>query len=292
MPATLSSVGRVPIARTADGLDIAWYDFGGDGDPLLLCHATGFHAHVWLPAVEHLRAAGFHCYGFDERGHGDSSRPADGDFAWDGFARDALAVLDAAGLERPLAAGHSCGGALLLLAEQQRPGTFRSRYLYEPIVRPDEPGAPDPSRPGDRDLAEGAARRRATFASFDAAYDNYASKPPFSALDRDALRAYVGHGFAIQDDGSVGLKCRPADEAAVYRMSTQHRAYRHLGEVRCPAVLACGARTDVLGAAVMQTLAAAMPDARTEVLPGLGHFGPLEDPAAVAARITAAFHPA
>ena len=30
-----------------DGVDVAVYDLGGDGPPLLLAHATGFHGLVW-----------------------------------------------------------------------------------------------------------------------------------------------------------------------------------------------------------------------------------------------------
>src|SRR4051812_9170913 len=133
---------RVPVARTSDGVDIAWYDLGGPppsagrGRPLLLAHATGFHGHVWLPVAERLAAAGFHCFTFDERGHGDSGRPADDSFEWDGFADDVLAAVSGAGLAdaRPLAVGHSCGSVALLRAEARVPGTFRSMYLWEPVI--------------------------------------------------------------------------------------------------------------------------------------------------------------
>jgi pimeloyl-ACP methyl ester carboxylesterase len=282
----------VPLLRTPEGVDIAWYDLGGSGDPVLLCHATGFHAHAWLPVAERLAAAGFHCFAFDQRGHGDSPTPANGDFAWEGNGRDALAVLDAAGLDQPFAVGHSGGGALLLLAEQQRPGAFRSLYLYEPIVPPEGPGFPDPTRPGGgRDLPEGALRRREVFESRQAAYDNYASKPPFDGLDPAVLRAYVDHGFDDLADGTVRLKCRGADEAATYRAGMQHHAFSHLGDVACPTVVACGAHTDVFGPAVMDVLAERLPHGRAEVFDDLGHFGPLEDPAAVATAIADAFTP-
>src|SRR5579864_2512965 len=96
-----------------DGMQLAAYDFGGDGPPVILAHATGFHTHVFLPMIVLLRSS-FRCYGFDLPGHGASPAPPDGDFSWRRFAGGALAVSDAFGLEQPLGLGHSCGGAVLV----------------------------------------------------------------------------------------------------------------------------------------------------------------------------------
>jgi pimeloyl-ACP methyl ester carboxylesterase len=262
------------------------HDLGGDGPPLLLCHATGFHGRVWQPVADRLPHR--HCLAPDLRGHGDTPPPASGDQAWNGFADDVLAVIDALGLTNVLAAGHSKGAAALLLAEQARPGTFAGLYVYEPVVFPSTAfrGMQNP-------LAAGAARRRATFPSFDAAYDNFAGKPPLDRLDPDALRAYVRHGFRAQPDGTVALKCRPEIEAATYSMGARHGAFERLGEVRCPVTVARGAHDEGFSPAnVAAEVAAALPHGRLEDHPDLGHFGPLEDPAAIAACIDAALVPA
>src|SRR6266567_8964973 len=95
-----------------------------------------------------------------------------------------------------------------------RPGTFRAFYLWEPVVMPFD----GPVGPQDNPLSEGAVRRREFFSSREEAFENYASKPPFSVLHPDALRAYVDGGFADTDDGQVRIQCQPADESQVYRM--------------------------------------------------------------------------
>jgi pimeloyl-ACP methyl ester carboxylesterase len=64
-----------------------------------------------------------------------------------------------------------------------------------------------------------------------------------------------------------------------------------MGLVACPVNLACGAETDSFGPAFLEADAAQLPDATVEVLPGLGHFGPLERPAAVAASVARALGP-
>ena len=268
----------------ADGVAVAVHHLGGTGPPIVLAHATGLHGRVWRTVAAHL-ADSFACVSFDERGHGDSGRPADLDFDWRGFALDALAVVD--GLETaPFGVGHSSGATALLLAEQARPGTFRALYLYEPVVIPSDP-------PLGRDvgnwLAAGARKRREVFASRDEARDNYARKAPFDRWSPEALADYVEHGFADQPDGSVRLKCRGEDEALVYEMATAHDGFGRMGEVRCPVTVARGGDTEAMSPPALAGLVERLPDARVEVLAGLGHFGPLEDPAAVAASIRAFF---
>lgn len=271
--------GPLLVAST-DGVTIPVHDLGGDGPPLLLAHATGFHARVWQPCAEHLRD--FHCFAPDLRGHGDSVVPDGVGFSWHGFADDLLAVVDALGLDHVQAAGHSKGGASLLLAEQRRPGTFRSLYLYEPVVFPPIDPA---SFAGENPLAEGALRRRQSFASFDAAYANFAAKPPFNGLHPDALRAYVDHGFRAQPDGTVTLKCLPAVESEVYRMGSQHGAFERLGEVQPPVTVASGAVLPFGPSAFAASIVEALAHGRLESHPDLGHFGPLEDPALIASCI-------
>jgi pimeloyl-ACP methyl ester carboxylesterase len=267
------------LIPSTGGVQLAVHDLGGEGPDVLLAHATGFHGLVWRQLAGHLD--GYHRWAPDLRGHGDASAPGSGSFEWEGFADDVLAVVDALGLVRPFGVGHSKGGAALLLAEQRRPGTFRALYLYEPVVFP-----PDLAmNGGENPLAAGAARRRDAFDSYEAAYENYASKPPFDVLDPDALRDYVEHGFTAEDDGTVRLKCEPANEAQVYRMGGRHEAFDHLGEVRCPVTVARGAATDFGPGAFAPRIAAGLPDGVLEEFPELGHFGPLERPATVAAAI-------
>lgn len=272
---------------STDGVHLAVHDLGGSGSPVLLAHATGFHGLVWAPLARHLTAAGgLHAWAPDLRGHGDATVPEDRRFAWDGFADDVVAVVDDLDLERPFGVGHSKGGAALVLAEQRRPGTFGGLYLYEPVIFPTDHAMV--TGQGENPLAAGAERRRATFDSHEAAIANFAAKAPFDALDPEALRAYVEGGLAPQPDGTVTLKCRPEHEAEVYRMAATSGAFDALGDLRCPVVVARGRLGEGGPAQVAEAVADALPHGRVEVFDHLGHFGPLEEPATVAAAIAAA----
>ncbi len=275
---------RIP---STDQVDLAVHDLGGEGPPLLLAHATGFHGQMWGPLAAAL-APRFHCWSFDFRGHGDSSRPVPPDYDWRGFGDDALAVVDGLRLRRPFGLGHSQGGTAFLLAEQSRPATFEALYLYEPVAYSSEPPPPPMD---DHPLVTGALRRHDRFDSTDAAVRRLGAKPPLADFHPEVLRAYVDHGVTTFPDGEVGLKCQRDDEAQVYRMGPSNPAFDHLGAVACPVILARGSSTEAVSVGLAKRQVARLPRGRMEVLDGLGHFGPLEDPARVADAVITALSP-
>ncbi|HWH05044.1 MAG TPA: alpha/beta hydrolase [Gaiellaceae bacterium] len=92
---------------TADGLRIAYDDSGGPGLPLLCltgwCSSRARYDRFLEVAAQHRRVVRL-----DWRGHGDSD-PAGGDFGVEEQTADALAVVEAAGLDAfvPVSASHS-----------------------------------------------------------------------------------------------------------------------------------------------------------------------------------------
>ncbi|HEX4864131.1 MAG TPA: alpha/beta fold hydrolase, partial [Acidimicrobiales bacterium] len=171
-----------PRARGASGVELATWHYGGEGPPLLLAHATGFHGRCWIPFASSLTDR-FDVWALDHRGHGASGKSRDGRYDdWSLFVEDLLAVVDAIGLSGWRGFGHSLGGAVLLLAEKARPGTFTGISCFEPVVIPEEM-LTSGHNPGSPRLNEVARKRRRSFPSRHAAWKNYASKPPFSRFD-------------------------------------------------------------------------------------------------------------
>lgn len=252
---------------------------------LLLAHATGFHGRVYRSLANEL-AANYHSVALDYRGHGDSSSPAEGDFHWHGYGQDTTtyaAHLDA----KPLFAfGHSMGGAALLMAELEAPGTFAGLVVFEPIVMPAVIEIPQGQ---DNFLATGARKRRSTFASFDAAFDNYRSKPPLSGWNASMLRDYVDYGFRDDGNGAVTLKCTGENEALTFEMGGSHGTFERLNEVTCPVLVVAGNIDGAGPAAMAETIALNMKNGSYKQFDQLTHFGPMEAPALVAATITEFF---
>jgi pimeloyl-ACP methyl ester carboxylesterase len=284
VPAEPNTPAQPKMIPSSDGVEVALHDFGGDGPPLLVCHATGFHAWCYEPMLRHLTDR-YRCLGLDLRGHGDSLTPADLGPGWRGMADDVLVSLEALDLSGVFGVGHSMGGAAIVMAAARQPGSFRAAWLFEPILYPTAAPLHEPERRNH--MATAARRRRETFASRDEAYENYATKPPLDQVDPEALRAYVDHGFADTPSGAVTLKCRPEVEAAVFERS-DGEAFDALDRVTVPVAVAIGRDTNGPAELAPQAVAR-LPLGRLEPHPELSHFGPMERPAEVAQRVAAFF---
>ena len=269
----------VSIHSSSDGVLITAHDYGGSGPPIVFCHATGFHGRYWDPICEQL-CNEFHCVSLDFRGHGNSSVPLGTSMSWVGMAEDLLCVVDQLNLDPSLAVGHSMGGSSILLAEQIRPSTFKAAWLFEPIVIPPTPSTEKYSKGGT--LAASARRRKEIFASREDAYERYASRPPFSAVDSDALWAYVNYGFSDHSQGVI-LKCRSEIEAQVFESSVT-TIYENLASVKTSVTVAAGG--DKEGPAqIAPIVAGELPNSRFRLFPEYTHFAPMENPNYIAAEI-------
>ena len=264
--------------RTSDGVNLNLRLVGGSGPDLLICHATGFHGSAYTPLAINLKER-FRVWALDFRGHGSSGPSPTGDYRWSHMGADVAACAAAIGSERLYGFGHSMGGAALLLAEEQNPGMFAGLFLYEPIVLPEGHFA----RMGENPLARGARNRREIFDSRSAALARYAARSPLSVLRADALAAYVQDGFVDLPDGRVQLACRAETEALTFESSGELPIER-VGSIDVDTAVAAGAVPSVPNPAEFAPITASrLPRGRYLEYESLGHFGPLEAPAVVAA---------
>ena len=292
------------IASTG-GVRVALHDLGGPDDPaapvLLFAHATGFHGLVWGPTAAALTDR-YRCLALDLRGHGMSETPDGTSLYWQGMGDDVLAVLDSdriGGVAKSTGSATPWGAPPWSWPRHAGPGLLRSLWLYEPAIAGPRVTAPAIRRAAtsaeaaesaapsatSNPMADAALRRRATFASYDAALANFAQKAPLNELHPDALAAYVEGGFAPRADGSVTLRCSPATEAEVFRGAGNNEAFAALSLLDLPVALVAG-RPDEFGPVTF--VAANLAQLRRGTLVErrhLGHFGPLEDPTGMAEDI-------
>jgi pimeloyl-ACP methyl ester carboxylesterase len=97
----------IAIAATDGPLEVHLAE-AGSGPPLLLLHGWPQHADIWWRVVE-LLEADFRLLMPDLRGFGRSAVPAGG-YNPQQFANDAIALLDALGIEKAGVIGHDWGG--------------------------------------------------------------------------------------------------------------------------------------------------------------------------------------
>jgi pimeloyl-ACP methyl ester carboxylesterase/catechol 2,3-dioxygenase-like lactoylglutathione lyase family enzyme len=259
-----------------------YLDYGGNGPPAVLHHATGFHAWVWTPIAEALSTR-YRVFALDARGHGDSEKPAAG-YRWETFISDLVAFVQALGLGRVLGVGHSLGATTTAGAAADRPDLFRVVAILDPILFPRE--FRDLSM-AENPMASGALKRREVWPSHEEVLASYRGRGPFVKWRDDVLRLYVDHGFAADADGGVRLKCPPTIEAQVFRMAPEpgFDGWKALERLTVPALLLRGAESDAFSASDAEAALARLTRGELRTLRDTTHMFPMEEPEAVAAEI-------
>ena len=95
-----------------NGVRLHTLDWGGDGAPIVIVHATGFLGRIYRPLAERLHAIG-HVYSYDQRGHGDSSAAPDTEYSWAATMLDLEGFITAMGWSGVRAVGHSAGATAI-----------------------------------------------------------------------------------------------------------------------------------------------------------------------------------
>jgi pimeloyl-ACP methyl ester carboxylesterase len=98
------------VEGTAGPLRVS--DGGLGGPAVVFLHRLGSDLEVWRPQLDHLRASR-RVIAYDQRGHGASGKPRDGDYTLEALAADLEVVRRALGLERFVLVGHSLSGAVM-----------------------------------------------------------------------------------------------------------------------------------------------------------------------------------
>ena len=91
-----------PILISVNGVQLEVFEAGKQnaGKPIVLCHGFPEHAFSWRHQVQPLVAAGYHVIIPNQRGYGNSSRPAEvTEYDIEHLAGDLVALLDAAFIE-------------------------------------------------------------------------------------------------------------------------------------------------------------------------------------------------
>ncbi|GGS58104.1 alpha/beta fold hydrolase [Actinokineospora fastidiosa] len=235
-------------AHATDGTPIA-YQVRGDGCPLLLL-AGQANNHTWWDPIR----ADFHgthaTITMDWRGTGDSGRPRSA-YSTPGFADDAIAVLDALGVESADVYGTSMGGRVAQWIAINHPG--RVRRLVLGCTSPGGPRAHERTKAVRRTLAlpDAAARREALEDMMYSPRWRAAHPGPRTTMGDPTMPPHASRGHLAASDG--------------------HDARDALHRVAAPTLILHGSDDVMTPAANAPLLAELIPDARFHVFPGARH---------------------
>jgi len=266
----------------ANGIRLSCQDWGGEGPPIVILHATGFLGLVYRPIALALRSAG-RVYSYDQRGHGDSSRPADGDYSWASTAADLKAFIVAMKLKGVRGLGHSAGATAIGSLAGAEPALVARAVLVEPVVFDYE--ARDSVQ---NSLYERTLKRKRWFESAEAMFRNLEHKPPFKTWRRDMLRDYCEYGTRPAPEGGVELKCPPEIEAEFYSLAREFPGLAMILESSSPSLLILGEKSDSTAIKIADKIATQLANGTVVTVPDASHFLPMERPEEVV-RMAAEF---
>ncbi len=112
LPPSAVEVGRIEVTG---GVSLNVHRWRGRQDliPFLLVHGLASNLRMWDGVAARLSAAGHPVASVDQRGHGRSDKP-DGGYDFATVSADVACVIDALGYDRPVVAGQSWGGNVVV----------------------------------------------------------------------------------------------------------------------------------------------------------------------------------
>ncbi|MFF8955619.1 alpha/beta fold hydrolase [Streptomyces sp. NPDC014894] len=105
-----------PTLVSVNGVELEVFEAGRQnaGKPIVLCHGWPEHAFSWRRQMPALAAAGYHVIVPNQRGYGNSSRPAEvTEYDLEHLAGDLVALLDHYGYEDAAFVGHDWGAMVV-----------------------------------------------------------------------------------------------------------------------------------------------------------------------------------
>ena len=244
------------VASSADGTRIAWYRYGGGERTILFVPTWNI---VDARVVGHqIAALESHAtvVTYDPRGAGASERPKRGyDFPL--HAADALAVLDATGIEQAALVTASRGVNAAMLLSVDDPERFDRLAVIAPYMRLEtEPAPPNP---------EWLEALRTDWPGFVVPFMHNVFTEPDSA---DVIAEMI----------AIGLEATPEVAVTQELEIDWQRPARLLGRVTCPTLVVHGEADAPVPVALAESIVAAMPNARLEVIPAGGHRPDIRTP--------------
>jgi len=256
----------------SQGLRLHYADWGNAGaPPLLLVHGGRDHGRSW-DVIARALAPHFHVLAPDLRGHGDSEWTKGGSYALTEYVYDLSRLVRHIGAQQVAIVGHSMGGMIGLIYAGTFPDEVSALVVLDGVtVMPNEKSAPAHERIAKyvsqlEKLEAREPRRYATIAEAAAQMRAYNKR-----LSPELALHLATFGVRRDDDGTYSWKFDPYQRArAPHRLSPKDHVSLWT-RIICP-VLLLHAQESFLKSSETAGLAKYFQNARSETIPGAGHW--------------------
>lgn len=257
----------MPFVTARDGHRIHYREIGEEGPWVVMIQGLSLSGRFWFDAPQRVAERGARVLWIDNRGTGQSDR-ARRLYSMRTLAADVLTMMDDAGADRATVVGISMGGMIAQQLAVQHPERVEALVLLATT-----PGLPHGHLPALRTLLDFA---RLPFARGRAASAVAARLllPPAERHRWDELFARWPEAF-LADPQHAPTFFHQLGAVAL------HSVGRHLGRVTVPTIVVTGSHDVLVDPRNSQVIARLLPGAELEVLEGVGHAIPAQDPEVV-----------
>jgi pimeloyl-ACP methyl ester carboxylesterase len=257
---------------TINGLRLHYTEWGeAKAQPVVMLHGITGHARTWDHEAARL-AARWRVLCLDQRGHGDSEAPPDGNYSDTTLASDLAGFVNGLALARFRLVGLSLGGRVAMTYAGSHPGRVERLVVVDM--------GPEIAPAGRGRVGAGMASTPERFATLeDAVAYARAGQPRYAEAK---LRHRVTHGLRALADGGFTWKYDRALREAVRagRLRPQLDLWPLWQAIDCPTLIVRGAESDVLAPETARRMVQTQPRARLVEVPAAGHSVPGDQPEA------------
>ena len=213
------------------GLPFHYRDWGGDGPPVLLLHGLASTCHIW-DLVAPLLAEDFRVAALDQRGHGASAQVDEG-YDFKTVYGDAVALIEALGMQRPVIAGHSWGADVALELAAARPD-LTSGIIFVDGGTIDISNRPDRTR---EQIREDMAPPIFTGFTPQMMRERVESNGRFGPNPSPTVVDAVLANFRILDDGTIQSNLRRENHLRIIDALWDHKPAALYPKLQCPVLM-------------------------------------------------------
>jgi esterase len=243
------------------GLKLHYLDWGTCGPPILFLHGGCLTAHTWDLVCLPLRRT-YRCLALDQRGHGESAWPPDGDYGTEAFVGDIEALVEQLQLHQPVLVGQSLGALNAL--------TYAARHADEMTALVVVDAGPQ--------VRQGDTKRISDFISATAdlhSLEEFVERARAFNPRRDPrlLRRSLLHNLRRLPDGRFTRKSDPRLPAAFGANFAErlNRLDEVIDAITCPTLVLRGAQSEVQSDQDAESLAQRLLHGSWMRVEGAGH---------------------